>query len=413
MFRKLEQLALLLIPTLSIPTIGTYSSNINYQFAVLLVSQYLPILVPRAIPCLAAGLAVALAVKISQYRHSAGADKVDTRAVLDLARFLTITQTTICIFLCDFSFWDHRFSKNDGYTVGLMDLGVGCFMFCNGIVSSKARRVKLAKNAVLLFLLGLIRLLVVYALKLDVNPNEYGLHWNFYFTIAAVMLLFLVVGSSARYLPGNILSGAVLLIGYEIASPVISQIIFSPARTSLLMQNKEGLFSLIPFLGFYLVLNHLGRLLLERDMSKALKSLRAMWWANLRVYAVTQLYSTASRRLCNLAYLSWILVIMFSFLWLFMEIAFRYPQLIQNRQMLRTCSDRMFHIFLASNLLVLLFKICFDLKSQTYLSGNALNLIYLGLNFLGLPKVLKRQPRAVIKETSTAAHGNRCTPRVV
>jgi len=388
MIRKLEQLALLLIPTLSIPTIGTLTPNIKYQFAVLLVSQYLPILVPTTIPYLAIILAIALGMKITHYRDSTAQAKVDIRAVFDLARFLTITQTTICIFLCDFNFWDHRFSKSDGYSANLMDLGVGCFMFCNGIISSKAKRSKLARSATVMLLLGMMRLLVVRAFDLDVNPNEYGFHWNFYFTTGAVIFLFLPIDTFSRYFPTNMPLGVILLIGYEVASPSVSAIIFGPERSTLFLQNKEGILSLIPFLGFYLILNYLGQLLLEKDIRKALVNIRGMWSANLIVYAITQVYSTASRRLCNLAYLSWVLFIMFSFLWLYMGIAYRYPNLLQNREMVKVCSDRIFQIFIGSNLLVLLFKLCFDLGSLSYLTGNILNVIYLGLSFIGLPKLL-------------------------
>lgn len=397
MIVKLEQLAILMIPIISIPTLNSYTSSMAHQFIIFIFTQYLPILIPESIPYLCATVIIALIIRIKRYKHSPDTEKPDPRLLFDVARFLTITQTTITIFLCDFNFWNRRFSKNDGYTIGLMDLGLGCFMFCNGIVSSLAKKSKLVKNGILMFLLGVLRLLVVKGFNLHVSPKEYGVHWNFYFTISAVIFIFLIIDLPFKSVPGNLILGVILLTLYELASPIVEEIIFSDERYNLIMQNKEGLISLIPFTGFYLILNHVGRLLFGKDAKNTLRNLGTMWWINIFVYLTAGIYSSASRRLCNVSYLSWILVIMFTFIWILGKISHHYPEMIRNTTIITLSSRKMFPIFLGSNLLVLIFKLCFDLKNVSYITGNIMNMLYLWISIFALPYILSRKLSNVSK----------------
>merc|ERR1719167_2189705 len=75
-----------------------------------------------------------------------------------------------------------------------MDLGVGSFVFSNGLVSPEARSIpcSLKKNifsCVPLIVLGLFRLVSVSLIGYHENVAEYGVHWNFFFSLAAVRIL--------------------------------------------------------------------------------------------------------------------------------------------------------------------------------------------------------------------------------
>lgn len=382
----------------------------------------------------------------------------ENRLIFDLSRFITITQTTICIFLCDFNFWNPVFSKNDHFSVGLMDLGVGCFIFNTAVLSSKISRLKLLKNSMMMLALGFIRLGVVKIFQLDVNPNEYGYHWNFYFTLSIVTLLYLLIDVSNGYSKQsikelkrtlfnsketikelmnklfiskktvkssyitnnkqfikklksilfnnketvkssyvtsnketekknyitknknlfNFILGISILTLYEVNSNTVISVIFNNRRDTLFMMNKEGILSVVPFLGFFLVLNYLGTFILSSKISH-------IWIANSLIYLLARMKSSPSRRVCNIAYLSWILFIQTSFLSIFKFGCKKRPDLIGSLKMYRFTSQNMLELFLLSNILVLIFKMTFDTYKMGYIQGNTLNIVYLGINFILLP----------------------------
>lgn len=520
----LEQLALLLVPILSILVFSKHKSSIIYQFSYLIIPQFLTILFPRLlIQTLVCLLLFHFLFKSKKPCIDKNDSKNESRIVFDLARFLTITQTTICIFLCDFSFWTQRFSKNHYFDIGLMDLGVGCFIFNGGIISSKIHKKKLFKNTMLMFALGIIRLFVVSVFKLEVNEFEYGLHWNFYFTLATINMLFILLNS--KY---NLQLGIFLLIAYELAYPLfvrdlifekgeffndesllrkslreigriirqknnfdlipvcarryitkfytlflnfkllrtvlnttennirlfywyyktlkilvhslgiilfslvkenikvriglfkifmkesilysiysqgISLICINPifikilnsydriinstrffnrlSINTLVWKNRLGLISLIPSTGVYLILNSIGNLVLEKDPVKLTDNLKRFWKINFYFLGLSFIYSSPSRRVYNLGYNSWILLIQFTFLLLFTKLSRKYY--FGNLALYKFCSQSILNIFLFSNLLVLVFKMIFNLEKMSFVSGSILMLLYLGLNFIVLP----------------------------
>ena len=107
--------------------------------------------------------------------------------------------TAIAILAVDFNIFPRRFAKAETYGAGLMDVGVGCYILCHGIVAPdarytltfSARRYLLSllhciKKLVPFIVLGLLRIASVQATDYQQHVSEYGVHWNFFFTIAAV-----------------------------------------------------------------------------------------------------------------------------------------------------------------------------------------------------------------------------------
>ncbi|CAD5118462.1 DgyrCDS7167 [Dimorphilus gyrociliatus] len=106
--------------------------------------------------------------------------------------------TAILILAIDFSVCPRRFAKTENFGTGLMDIGVGSFVFANGIVSPQAtgksgvdnsfwRNIK--KNLISslpLIGLGFGRLYSLKATDYHEHVTEYGIHWNFFFTLAIV-----------------------------------------------------------------------------------------------------------------------------------------------------------------------------------------------------------------------------------
>lgn len=111
--------------------------------------------------------------------------------------------TAIAILAVDFHIYPRRLAKAETYGSGLMDVGVGCFLLAHGLTAPEARHpedfrsvpslrsylktVRVTFRAVLpLFVLGLLRLMSVKSTNYQEHVTEYGVHWNFFFTIAVV-----------------------------------------------------------------------------------------------------------------------------------------------------------------------------------------------------------------------------------
>ena len=109
--------------------------------------------------------------------------------------------TAIAILAVDFPIYPRRLAKAETYGSGLMDVGVGAFLMAHGLTSPEARESRppaarekgrghlvwvTLKQVLPLLVLGLVRLLSVKATDYQEHVTEYGVHWNFFFTIAAV-----------------------------------------------------------------------------------------------------------------------------------------------------------------------------------------------------------------------------------
>ena len=134
--------------------------------------------------------------------------------------FLTVLRTwvniytSICILAVDFHIFPRRFAKTESYGTGLMDIGVGMFIINHGIVAKETRQEDASlslrgymaslynciRTRVWVFIiLGLVRLVTVSNTDYQQHVSEYGVHWNFFFTIAAVRvsIIMILVSSSS------------------------------------------------------------------------------------------------------------------------------------------------------------------------------------------------------------------------
>ena len=83
----------------------------------------------------------------------------------------------------------------------------------------------------------------------QLHVTEYGVHWNFFFTLAAVALLSasvhaLLAACFPDAIPGGAFCAAALLLagGYQVLlRRGLQDVLLSDDRTSFLLQNKEGL----------------------------------------------------------------------------------------------------------------------------------------------------------------------------
>ena len=110
-----------------------------------------------------------------------------------LTRTFVTLITAIAILAVDFQIYPRRLAKAETFGTGLMDVGVGAFIMSHGITAPEARGksggrviVSTLRGLLPLIVIGVLRLLAVKGTDYQEHVTEYGVHWNFFFTIAAV-----------------------------------------------------------------------------------------------------------------------------------------------------------------------------------------------------------------------------------
>ena len=258
--------------------------------------------------------------------------------------------TLVAILAVDFPIFPRRFAKVETWGTSLMDLGVGSFVFAAGLVSARAlykrdesgrkqpgfgaRMLASVRHSIPLLVLGFIRLMSVKGLEYAEHVTEYGVHWNFFFTLGFlppfVELADSIPGMRSRH--GSYAILALLgSLAYEIAlnnTELLSYILVSPRGPDLLSKNREGVFSFIGYLAVFLKGRSTGAPLVAQQPIPNLQSGASGQQAatkerltllsklafdagfNATIYFVaTSVYGfnlNVSRRLANLPYVFWI-----------------------------------------------------------------------------------------------------------
>ncbi|OAA55316.1 GPI anchor biosynthesis protein [Niveomyces insectorum RCEF 264] len=272
--------------------------------------------------------------------------------------------TCLAILAVDFRIFPRRFAKVETWGTSLMDMGVGSFVFSAGVVAARpvlkeradcarsqtrVRRPSLGRrlaaslrHALPLFALGVVRLLSVKGLDYAEHVTEYGVHWNFFFTLGLLPPCVAVAQAALRVVPaGSPAVLALLLAGlYQVAlaaTPLLAYVLTAP-RVDLLSKNREGLASFVGYLAIFLAGQDTGLYLLpgggdgggggdddDKDGRRRRPSSASLWrwvaanrlplwalaWTGLHAAATSVapygLGLTESRRLANLPYVLWVL----------------------------------------------------------------------------------------------------------
>ncbi|KAK4191871.1 GWT1-domain-containing protein [Podospora australis] len=245
--------------------------------------------------------------------------------------------TCICILAVDFRVFPRRFAKVETWGTSLMDMGVGSFVFSAGIVAARpllkefyektttplgTRLARSLRHSLPLLVLGGIRLLSVKGLDYAEHVTEYGVHWNFFFTLAFLPPFVALFQSALKVIPSSSLIALLLCLCYECALHLTSlkSFILAGPRDNLISMNREGIFSFIGYLSIFLVGQDMGMVILPRGDERFSGSRRAFdLMVALAVAAIglNVLYFfctnysyglgwTVSRRMANLPYVLWV-----------------------------------------------------------------------------------------------------------
>ncbi|XP_011167983.1 uncharacterized protein At4g17910 [Solenopsis invicta] len=195
-------------------------------------------------------------------------------------RALTNIVTAICILAVDFRIFPRKFAKTEVFGYSLMDTGVGLFVLANALVAPEARDFstyrqagfsetlmknikKCFRSCVPLLVLGFGRFAVVEYVGYQRHVTEYGVHWNFFITLAVVKLFTSMITStiSSKY---SLLSGIWILCMHEYTMSnkgLKAWVLSDESRDDFFSANREGLISVPGYVGLYFVGVAIGRLI--------------------------------------------------------------------------------------------------------------------------------------------------------
>jgi phosphatidylinositol glycan class W len=185
-----------------------------------------------------------------------------------------------------------------------MDVGVGSFVFSQGLVSAipfisqpyylleptTTKLIKTIRKSIPIFLLGFIRVLLVKGADYPVRTfsflpsspplstssqehiTEYGVHWNFFLTLGFIPIFQVLLHPLLSRFPIPLIPFSLSLIHQFLLSTYLSPLILTPSTTpinkqSLILQNKEGLISLLGYLSIHIYGLALGTIVLPSSPS--------------------------------------------------------------------------------------------------------------------------------------------------
>lgn len=160
--------------------------------------------------------------------------------------------TAIAILGVDFSVFPRRFAKTDKYGVSIMDTGTSMFIFAMGYAhsvfaqqKSEVKMMKVIKQVAIVTFIGGIKPVLVQLTGHHHEISEYGLHWNFFLTLAVILLFSLLPGFARIMI-------AVTMNIYLSKAKIFDSILNDESRNwdDFIEANKEGIFSLP---GYFLI----------------------------------------------------------------------------------------------------------------------------------------------------------------
>lgn len=286
------------------------------------------LLYPWGVAYMMVQLAVGVDVYCQQQRHlvvqpkpSQAASGTRPHAALTIYRASLIFLTCIAILAVDFRIFPRRFAKTETHGYSLMDMGAASFVFAAGLVSDRSRgREKDWKRTCLrvipLVAMGLVRLLTHKGLDYQEHVSEYGVHWNFFFTLAMLSPTALIVPG-----PGWVLPSIVLIVYQMVLSSGLQQWIVEAPRKcqtsvlpfeicTLIVANREGILGCIGYGTLYLLSEWVGQQVLwrQRKLGNVISSLLVGLVLVIAIFT-TVLDTPVSRRSTNAPFVCWILFI--------------------------------------------------------------------------------------------------------
>ncbi|XP_052242547.1 phosphatidylinositol-glycan biosynthesis class W protein-like [Dreissena polymorpha] len=263
----------------------------------------------------AASKSCAKVVKVELFHRDKPAYKVDLYTIIDEQNFII---------------YPKYFYKSRLYGTTLMDLGLGFYVISHAMVANEARGIflkasvwstfiKVCKDVIPLVFLGLARYFATSGFGYHVPVQEYGVHWNFFFTLAVIklgstVLFFLTPPSLHAFLGPCILATHQLLLSKAgLREFVIVGYGTHFSRNGIIEANREGIVATVGFLAIFFIGVQLGKILMAKrrtigEWLQALAQLVIVCVSSWLLFNVASVFAERpSRKFANLAYACFII----------------------------------------------------------------------------------------------------------
>jgi phosphatidylinositol glycan class W len=262
-------------------------------------------------------------------------ETIDWISPLTLYRSSLMVLTLTAILAVDFRVFPRRFVKTETRGYSLMDLGAASFVTSAGIVSSRVAkkskplsRMKWWKRFWPLVGLGTLRLVTHQSIDYPEHASEYGVHWNFMFTLAALTFVigFNVVppvaslgGLAATWTAMGAYQVLLNTAGLQAWIETAPRICARPDHSlgNFLVANREGLLGCFGYTVLFLTSEWIASAFLWNDTTAMSKSSMTKSLLLFRAGSVGSLLAsiameslgivTVSRRSTNAWFLLWVL----------------------------------------------------------------------------------------------------------
>ncbi|CDS03750.1 hypothetical protein LRAMOSA01151 [Lichtheimia ramosa] len=346
--------------------------------------------------------------------------------------YLTVYRAGIMLVTCmailavDFPIFPRRFAKVETFGTSLMDVGVGSVVFSSGIVASRAylnrqpvsrvmAMIKAFRSALPILILGFLRFILTKGVDYQEHTSEYGLHWNFFFTLGFLPPFVTLASFMRQWISFSVLA-MMIASAYQFAlyNGLQSWILDAP-RVDILSANKEGICSFTGYVAIFLLGLDSGMIIFRNDLSQSslirwlgiksdapnskhvgiylmvqacgLWALLGCWWC-LCIGDENEMFQV-SRRMANLPYVIWVVAFNLTLLGWLVWVEYLYPALGRGPSLLDAVNVNGLVTFLWANILTGLVNLSMRTLYASTMTSLAVCFIYITVVAL-LPWILWR-----------------------
>ncbi|CAI4218528.1 unnamed protein product [Parascedosporium putredinis] len=222
-------------------------------------------------------------------------------SALSIKPFLTSYRGSMMIMTCtailavDFRLFPRKFAKVETWGTSPHGPWRRIFVYSAGVVAARpvlkeriagrdtplSRRLAQAlRHSLPLLVLGVVRTLSVKGLDYAEHVTEYGVHWNFFFTLAFLPPFVALFQSALKVIPSYAALALLLSTSYQLALENTSLKVFvlTAPRTDFISMNREGICSFFGYLAIFLAGQDAGIFGFGLAVSRRLANLPYVLW---------------------------------------------------------------------------------------------------------------------------------------